>query len=249
MQHSKWLEKCNYWKKSWPVMQDEYHEELDGINLYAVLDYVNRHSEAEDTIVGDAGSISYAGPVALNPKKGQRLIFSPSQADMGWAVPAAIGVGLETLNRVICITGDGSLMTNIQELATVSYHNLNVKIIILNNSGYLSIKNTQEKYFNGRVYGASVGKGFSMPDFKVVADAFGLGYEVVENSQDLKKIVGMFNHKGPQLIDVKCTSEQEILPYQALKNGKQAGPHDMFPHLDESVLTNEMVVPLPYVKI
>ena len=91
---TEWIEKCNHWKAKWPVFQPEYaaNNEDYKLNLYAVLDAVNKHSTAEMTLMGDAGSISYAGPVALNAKQGQRFVFSPAQADMGWALPASIGV-------------------------------------------------------------------------------------------------------------------------------------------------------------
>ena len=120
----------------------------DGVlNLYAVLDAVNQYSKPTDILMGDAGSISYAGPTALNAKAGQRFIFSPAQADMGWALPGAIGVSMASEQPVIAIIGDGSFMSNLQELAVVRQHALNIKFVILNNNGYLSIKNTQSKYY------------------------------------------------------------------------------------------------------
>ena len=148
MNKNEWIVRCNRWKEKWPVIQPEYFNDENGINLYAVLDAVNKHSGTDDVIMGDAGSISYAGPVALKAKGNQKFIFSPAQADMGWALPASIGVALSTDKNVIPIIGDGSFMSNIQELAVVREHNLNIKFIILNNSGYLSIKNTQTKYLS-----------------------------------------------------------------------------------------------------
>ena len=118
-------------------MQNEYRADNDTyrLNIYAILDAINKHSTANDILMGDAGSISYVGPVALNAKKGQRFIFSPAQADMGWALPGAIGVSLASNQPVIAIIGDGSFMSNIQELAVVKQHNLNIKFVILNNNG------------------------------------------------------------------------------------------------------------------
>ena len=84
MTRQQWIEKCQAWKAKWPVIVDEYFNDTDGrIDLYTVLDAINHHSNAEDILMGDAGSISYAGPVALNAKTNQRFIFSPAQADMG----------------------------------------------------------------------------------------------------------------------------------------------------------------------
>jgi len=241
---NEWIVKCNHWKEKWPVIQPEYFNDENGINLYAVLDAVNRHSAADDVIMGDAGSISYAGPVALKAKGNQKFIFSPAQADMGWALPASIGVALSTDKNVIPIIGDGSFMSNIQELAVVREHNLNIKFIILNNSGYLSIKNTQTKYFEGRVFGTSSNTGLWFPNFKEIAKAFDLEYLRVETVKELEQLMCVFESKKSFLVDCICTADQEILPAQALKNGKQCGLHDMTPFLSDEELTSEMIITL-----
>jgi acetolactate synthase-1/2/3 large subunit len=245
MTRQEWVEKCNHWKAKWPVMQEEYRptENHFQLNIYAILDAVNQHSSADDILMGDAGSISYAGPVALNAKHGQRFIFSPAQADMGWALPAAIGVGMASNQQVISIIGDGSFMSNIQELATVKQHDLNIKFIILNNNGYLSIKNTQTKYFEGRVHGTSSESGLWFPSFKNIAVAFGMPCVDIRTKEDLRlHFPNALKKKGPVIIDCQCLNEQEILPAQALKNGKQAGLHDLTPFLSDEELAQEMIV-------
>ena len=245
MTRQEWVEKCNHWKAKWPVMQEEYRptENDFQLNIYAILDAVNQHSSADDILMGDAGSISYAGPVALNAKHGQRFIFSPAQADMGWALPAAIGVGMASNQQVISIIGDGSFMSNIQELATVKQHELNIKFVILNNNGYLSIKNTQTKYFEGRVHGTSSESGLWFPSFKNIAVAFGMPCVDIRTKEDLRlHFPNALKKKGPVIIDCQCLNEQEILPAQALKNGKQAGLHDLTPFLSDEELAQEMIV-------
>ena len=245
MTRQEWVEKCNHWKAKWPVMQEEYRptENDFQLNIYAILDAVNQHSSADDILMGDAGSISYAGPVALNAKHGQRFIFSPAQADMGWALPAAIGVGMASNQQVISIIGDGSFMSNIQELATVKQHDLNIKFVILNNNGYLSIKNTQTKYFEGRVHGTSSESGLWFPSFKNIAVAFGMPCVDIRTKEDLRlHFPNALKKKGPVIIDCQCLNEQEILPAQALKNGKQAGLHDLTPFLSDEELAQEMIV-------
>jgi acetolactate synthase-1/2/3 large subunit len=244
MNRQEWIDKCNDWKSKWPVMQDEFRANNTdySVNLYAVLDAVNQYSRPTDILMGDAGSISYAGPVALNAKPGQRFIFSPAQADMGWALPAAIGVSMASDQPVIAIIGDGSFMSNIQELATVKQHNLNIKFIILNNNGYLSIKNTQTKYFQGRVFGTSSETGLWFPSFKNVATAFGIGYADVRLANDILHFPEWLAAPGPMIIDCRCKEDQEIVPAQALKEGKQAGLHDMTPFLSDEELSREMIV-------
>lgn len=244
MNRRQWIEKCQHWKAQWPVMQEEYRpNETDySLNIYAVLDAINQHSRPCDILMGDAGSISYAGPVALNAKPGQRFIFSPAQADMGWALPAAIGVAMTSNQPVIAIIGDGSFMSNIQELAVVRQHQLNIKFVILNNNGYLSIKNTQNKYFDGRVYGTSAETGLWFPSMKNIGVAFDMPCHDVRTAKNLEHFAEYLTTPGPAIIDCRCLAEQEILPAQALKNGKQAGLHDMTPFLSEEELKQEMLV-------
>ena len=245
MNRQEWIEKCDHWKNSWPVMQEEYRptDNQFQLNIYAVLDAVNQHSSADDILMGDAGSISYAGPVALNAKQGQRFIFSPAQADMGWALPAAVGVSLASNQPVISIIGDGSFMSNVQELAVAKQHELDIKFVILNNNGYLSIKNTQQKYFNGRIHGTSGETGLWFPSMKNIATAFGMPCVDIRTKEDLRlHFPKALKKKGPVIIDCQCLSEQEILPAQALKNGKQAGLHDMTPFLSDEELAREMII-------
>ena len=245
MTRTEWIAKCNHWKAQWPVASEQPVQNSNDtyrLNLYDVLTAVNMYSTAETTLMGDAGSISYAGPTALNVKEGQRLVFSPAQADMGWALPASIGVALASNKPVIAIIGDGSFMTNLQELAVVRQHDLNIKFIILNNNGYLSIKNTQQKYFDGRVYGTSSETGLWFPPFKTIADAFGMSYAHLRTQSDIDaQFADLLVAPGPAIIDCICREDQEILPSQALKNGKQAGLHDMTPFLSDEVMAQEMI--------
>jgi acetolactate synthase-1/2/3 large subunit len=244
MNRQDWIDKCNHWKAIWPVMQDQYQANNNdySLNIYAVLNAINKYSRSEDILMGDAGSISYAGPVALNAKPGQRFIFSPAQADMGWALPAAIGASMASNQPIISIIGDGSFMSNIQELAVVRQHQLDIKFVILNNNGYLSIKNTQNKYFDGRVYGTSSETGLWFPSMRNVALAFDIKCHDVRTAKNLEHFAEYLTTPGPAIIDCHCLADQEILPAQALKNGKQAGLHDMTPFLSDEELKQEMIV-------
>lgn len=247
MNKREWITQCYHWKSKWSVISEKsFEHSKTGVDIYAIIDAVNQYSNSNDIIMGDAGSISYVGPVALKSKKGQRLIFSPAQADMGWAIPGAIGVAMASRQPVIAIVGDGSFMSNIQELAVIKEHNLNVKFIILNNSGYLSIKNTQNKFFEGRVYGTSSKTGLWFPSFYDVAKTFGMKYDFIENINSLDKLDTIFRVKGPTIINIFCKEDQEILPAQAFKtiNGRnvQCGLDDMYPFLSEEEMAKERVV-------
>ena len=120
-------------------------------------------------------------------KQGQRLITNCGLAPMGWGLPAAIGASFATSKRTLCITGDGGLMMNIQELATVMHHKLNIKIFVLNNGGYLTIKQTQQLGFEGRLMGVNEDTGLSFPKFDQIFRANNIQVWAVDNHQSLEK--------------------------------------------------------------
>jgi acetolactate synthase-1/2/3 large subunit len=242
MNRTEWIDKCNHWKNKWPVIQQEYLQAGDEINMYAVIDAINKYSKPTATVMADAGSGYYIGSTAFKPKQGQRFVCSVSQADMGWAVPAAVGVALASKQQAITFLGDGSFMSNIQELAVAKQHNLDIKFVILNNNGYSCIRNTQTKYYQGRVYGTSNTTGIWFPSFENVSTTFGLGYKEINDVDQLKEFEHILNTPGPMLVVCKCNTDQEIAPAQGLKNGKQAGLHDLFPFLSDEELNREMIV-------
>jgi acetolactate synthase-1/2/3 large subunit len=239
MQRSEWIRKCNEWKRKWPVINETHLSESGELDIYAVLNHVCKFSHPEDIIMGDAGSISYAGPVALESKLNQRFIFSPAQADMGWALPASIGVSMASEQQVIVIVGDGSFMSNIQELAVIREHWLNIKFVILNNDGYLSIRNTQSRFY-GRVHGTDSKTGLWFPDFFDVANAFDMAYVECTHIESLSKLKAVFASDGPVIINCICKYDQQILPAQSYRDGIQAPLHDMAPFLDKEELRQEM---------
>ena len=241
MTREEWVAKCQHWKAKWPVMQPEYLDDTHGLNIYAVLEAIHQHSPDDAVIMADAGSAFYMVPQAYKFKAGQRLVMSQSQGDMGWALPAAIGVAKAGAKNVIAIMGDGSFMSNMQELATIREHDLPIKIIILNNRGYLSIKNTQSKFY-GNVHGVDSDTGLWFPDFLDVADVFGINaVKVWGNTVMHKYMPQVFETVTPYIMDVTCVQTQQILPSQSFKDGKQAPLHDMMPFLSDEELAAEMV--------
>jgi acetolactate synthase-1/2/3 large subunit len=193
----------------------------------------------------DAGTAYYVVPQAFKFKGTQRLIMSQSQGDMGWALPASIGVAKAGAKHVICIVGDGSFMSNLQELAVIREHNLPIKIVVLNNSGYLSIKNTQTKFYEGRVHGVNAKTGVWFPKILNLAAAFDLGYVEIWDMESLAINLNLSTSSfGPVLFNFICTPDQQVLPSQSFKDGKQAPLHDMIPFLSDEELAAEMVVKL-----
>lgn len=243
MSRQEWIDKCRHWKRKWPVMQPEYLDDTNGLNIYAVLEAIHQHSPDDAVLMCDAGSAFYMVPQAYRFKRGQRLVMSQSQGDMGWALPAAIGVAKAGAKNVIAIMGDGSFMSNMQELAVIREHNLPIKIIILNNGGYLSIKNTQEKFY-GNVHGVNSETGLWFPDFLEIAETFRISATKTWSIPTMDKhFRSIFTMTAPHIVDVICAESQQILPSQSFKDGKQAPLHDMYPFLSDEELAAEMVQP------
>lgn len=249
MSHSNWMQTIAKWKNMWPLYLKEYEDDTNGLNLYTFIEIMNKKMTEKETVVCDAGSAIYVPCQNLKMKDGQRFILSGAQADMGFALPASIGVYLaDDTKNVLVFTGDGSFNTNIQELATIKNLNIPVKIFIWNNSGYLSIKNTQKKFYEGRVYGTSQGNGLWFPEVSKIAEAYEFSYYSIKKNKDLEdKAEEIINNKNPVLIEVICNSDQEIVPTLMLKKDPvtgynvQCGLHDMYPFLSESVISEEMI--------
>ena len=243
MTKQEWLDKCTHWKQKWS--QREYLPDDNGLDVYAVLDAISKHSPDDAVIMADAGTAFYTVPQAYKFKGTQRLVMSQSQGDMGWALPAAIGVAKAGAKNVICIVGDGSFMSNMQELAVIREHNLPIKIVVLNNSGYLSIKNTQSKFYEGRVHGTSPDTGLWFPEFADIAATFDMTYVYIEDAVNLNKDFELLLSDDESIMfNCICTPDQQVLPSQSFKDGKQAPLHDMIPFLSDEELEAEMVVKL-----
>lgn len=136
--------------------------------------------------------------------KHQRLFTNVGCASMGYGLPAAIGACIaNNKQNVICIEGDGSIMMNLQELETVRGYNLPVKIILINNDGYLSIKLSQEAFFNGREFASSPSTGVTIPNFRKVADAFDINYISIKGNDEIESALqSMLNTEGPCILEV-----------------------------------------------
>jgi acetolactate synthase-1/2/3 large subunit len=177
----------------------------------------------------------------------QRMFFNSGDASMGYGLPAAIGACVAAGGRqVICLEGDGSIMMNLQELQTIKHNNLSVKIFIINNNGYISIKQTQRNFF-GRFAACGADSGVSMPDFAAVARAFGLPAFKIRANKDVKKTVKkLLARKGPLVCEV-ITEEDYIfkpkLSARKLPDGSMVSPslEDMYPFLSKKELEENMI--------
>tara|TARA_B110000261_G_C13071853_1_gene352512 strand:- start:1534 stop:2124 length:591 start_codon:yes stop_codon:yes gene_type:complete len=184
---------------------------------------------------------------AFKVKKNQKLFTNSGHAPMGWGLPASIGAYFSNKNRnTICLTGEGGIQMNIQELATIKHHKIPIKIFIYNNGGYLTIKQTQQHGFNGRIMGSDKSSGISFPDYKKISEAHEIDYIKIENNTNLdKKIKSILKNKKPLICELFMDHNQDQKPKainKRLPNGKTIPTtfEDMYPFLEENTIKENL---------
>ena len=239
VKHKQWLQWCKDLLYCYPVVKRDFYNEGNGlINPYVFIDKLFTCLDPDDRIICGNGSACVITFQAAKIKQGQRMFTNSGCAAMGYGFPAALGVAVSDNSlRTICIDGDGSIMMNVQELATVAYNKLNLKIFILNNNGYLSIRQTQRNLFKPPFIGIDKESGLGFPDFAKLANAFGLQYFRLDNETEaastLQKVL---NSDGACLCEVIVDPEQNFEPKSSSKvlpDGRIISPSldDMAPFL------------------
>ncbi len=240
--HGSWVRWCADINARFTPRPDDYPASEDAINSYHFIAELFEHLKENDIVVcGDATATIVPFQIG-KIKSGMRLFSNSGSASMGYDIPAALGAAIANPEaRIICLAGDGSSMMNIQELETISGLNLNVLVFILNNDGYLSIKQTQRNFFK-REAGSSSQSGLSFPDFKKLGEAFSF------RSIDLKKegwkerLKEFLNSPGPSLCNTFLDLHQEFEPRLKSKmvDGIISTPEldDMHPFLDPQELAS-----------
>lgn len=240
--HEKWVAWCRNLVKKYPPAQEDYHRTDGGvINPYIFMDKLFDHFENDERIICGNGSACVVTFQASKIKQGQRMFTNSGCAAMGYGFPAALGVAVsDNTKRTICIDGDGSVMMNIQELATVVHNQLNLKLIILNNNGYHSIRQTQRNLFKPPFLGIDASSGISFPDFGKLADAFGMKYFVLDSEENCDAVLEQaLNCEGSCICEAIVDPDQNFAPKSSSKvlpDGRIVSPSldDMAPFLDRA---------------
>lgn len=247
---SEWQEKCLDWRKRWTITPP-YESDKDGINLYDFMSKLNQHKPEGSVVISDAGSAYYVCSQAVDIKGDDRYVTTSAQAEMGFTIPACIGASFAGAKSVIGVTGDGSLQMNIQELQTIIHHKLPIKLFVWNNDGYLSIRTTQKKFFEGREIGTDSDSGISFPDLADISHAYKIPYIRIERYQQFDDAMKMiFKFDSPVIVEVMCQKWQEVVPTLMGKKNEDgtvtAKPlEDMYPFLSrEEFYANMIVTPL-----
>lgn len=217
--HATWMRKLQAIKKQFPVAVEPHKVETGRLNIYAVMEILSTELTEHTTLVADAGSAFYAVGQGFRVKSGQRVLMSGGFGAMGWSLPAATGAACaDPRQTVVAITGDGSLQTNVHELAIHVGNRLNIATVILNNASYVSIKNTQDAYFNGTYAGVDRKSGVFLPSLRKLAEAYGLAYVCIATGDELRSaIADVYASPGPRLLDVQTNLGQEIFPTVSAK--------------------------------
>jgi acetolactate synthase-1/2/3 large subunit len=210
----RWLGACDMWKRRYPIVLDEYFIDWQFVNMYVFMDLLAETLVSEDVVVTGNGFDAVSCYQAFRVKDGQRVILSGNWGSMGWDLPLSIGscLGRER-QRTVLVCGDGSIQWNIQELLTIQFYRLPIKIFIFNNGGYSSIRATQKSLFDGRLIGADRTSGVGMLDFRKLADLYGFGYVRIENNQGVSDgIASSLAISGAVICDVQVSPDQTITP-------------------------------------
>lgn len=244
-----WLKYCFNVRKKYPIVLKKFKLQKKYLNSYYFVDTLSDILSKKDTIVTDMG-LSFVGThQTFKTKKAQRLYTNSGHAPMGWGLPAAIGAyyALKIKKRIICLTGEGGLQMNIQELATVMHHKLPIKIFIYNNGGYLTIKQTQQLGFNSRIMGSNPESGLSFPNYKKIAEAHNINYKKISNNKNLKSnLKKMLLGNKPMICELMLDHNQEQMPKAINKrtlDGKSVPTkyEDMYPFLSTKEISENML--------
>lgn len=229
----------------------EYWETKDSVNPYCFTQALFKELNDDEVVVTGDGTACVVTFQASELKTGQRLYTNSGSASMGYELPAAIGAHVADPNRrIVCIAGDGSIMQNLQELQTIFGSQMPVKIFVLNNDGYHSIKQAQQNYFDGFVVGCGPSTGVTFPDFKKVADCFGFGFERLLTHEGMsEKIAAFLASEGPGICEVRIDKDQVFAPKTAsrrLEDGSMVSAplEDLAPFLSREELKENMLIPL-----
>lgn len=245
-----WRNKCLEYRNRYNEVPVSWYHPDSKINPYVFIDVLNEKLTSHDIVVIDGGgTVNQIAFQTLKVKDGQRIIISGGVCSMGSGLPESVGAAFAGgKGNVILLCGDGSFQLNVQELQTIVHHELNVKIFVLCNGGYLSIRNTQDSFLEGRHVGSSCEGGMSLPDICKVAEAYGLPTLRTKKQSEIAKCISWaFEQQGPVLIALDIPQNQSIEPRQGFTmraDGSFAALplEDMFPFIERKEFQNTMIV-------
>lgn len=248
LDRKEWFAQCCIWKKKYPVVLNSYDQEKDFVNTYVLVDVLSELLTKDDVIVpGSSGSCSEIFFQAFKVKLGQRIYNNPGLGSMGYGLPASIGACITSGKRTITLIGDGGLQHNIQELETIHRLQLPLKIFVLNNNGYASIRNTQRSHFHGHYVCCDPSSGLTLPDTCAVAAAYKIPAMRICNHASIKeKVAAVLKQNGPVVCEVMVNPDLITIP-RLSSEVKPDGTivskplEDLWPFLDRNEFKMNMI--------
>lgn len=248
---AEWRQCTQDWKNRYPVDLPEYLAEEQGVNSYHFMRVFSQQMAADDVFVVDTGSCFHVHAQAFQTKLGQRHVITGGLSTMGF-MPGVLGAAAEDRDKsVYCITGDGSIQMNIQELQTIVGNHYPVKLIVLSNNGYLLIRHTQNNFCGGRLMGEGPATGVTLPSLEKLSHAYGLTYLRIERESEMvAKIAELQATPGPVLCEVLTPPNQLLIPRVAARQREDGSmmsmPYDdMFPFMSREEYASNCVSKLP----
>jgi acetolactate synthase-1/2/3 large subunit len=247
-----WVQRCQAWKQRYPVVQPQYRDLPEGVSTYCLSEALSAELDGDDIVAsGSSGAGIELFLLAFQVKENQRVLHSRGLGAMGFGLPASIGACLGAgRRRTICVEGDGSFQMNAQELATIQRLQLPIKVFVINNKGYASIRASQENYFQHLVAADST-SGLSLPDVTKVAEAYGIRSFSIANQKDLRRqIRTVLETPGPVVCEILAPPDEQRAPrlssMQRPDGSMVSKPlEDLWPFLDrEEFLSNMLIPPL-----
>ena len=248
---NEWLNKCHDWKSRYSANESVATVSGSLMSHYEFIDKLSEELQPETNVItGSSGLAVEVFYSAFRNRPGQRLFLTSGLGAMGYGVAAAIGCCIGSkLRPTYCIESDGSLMMNLQELATLRSLGLPITVIVMNNGGYASIRNTQRNYFNSRFIGTDEPSGLFMPNLTEVAHSLDIEAIEIKNSHELSVALSGEVPNRPRLLNVLLARDEVLAPKVSAipqKDGSIISMplEDMSPLLSLEVLMHEMLIPL-----
>ncbi len=240
-----WLDTCRHWKE---IFRDKYAEQQTGnINFKYLLERLSEQMPENATALSDAGLTGASSPCMIHVKGSGRFLHSFAQGEMGYVLPGAFGACDACKNTVVAITGDGSVMMNLQELQTLYRNQYDIKLVIINNNGYSGVRHGQKAHFRGKSIGTDPSNGVDFPDFGKVAAAFRIDFMRIDDPSKVdEQLKQAFSDKLPRIIEVMCDPDQFDLHNALVKYDKRKFGfrpiEDQSPFIDRETFFKEMII-------
>ncbi len=247
VQLDQWWQACRYWQALYPPLTQDYFEDKQHANTYVFVSVLSDLLREGDVVLTGNSLDIWSCYQTFKVKEGQRLFTNINYGSMGWDLPAAVGASAaRNGEKTVLVTGDGTIQFNIQELQTIAHHCMNVKIFVFNNAGYASIRTTQETHFGGKLVGSDFSSGISNPNFRRIAEAYGLRYSLIRNNDEIAEVTrAALDADGPTFCEVMVAYGQgrtpRIMSRRREDGSMESGTlENMFPFLPADEIARNM---------